>query len=154
MALVVEDGTGLSTADAYVSLADCATYHVKMGNTWTGTDTAKESAIRKATQYIDTRYLFRGVPVNADQALAFPREGVDWPTKRIVDACCELALRALTESLYADLDASIVKREKVGPLEVEYQSTINGGQKRYSLIDDLLSLYMLGGRGQSVVVRA
>ena len=33
MSLVVEDGSGKSNANAYVSLEDCDGYHADMGNT-------------------------------------------------------------------------------------------------------------------------
>ena len=45
----------------------------------------------------------------------------------------------------------LLARERV---EVEYASVRNGGQKRYTLVDDLLSPYVRGGRGQSAIVRA
>jgi hypothetical protein len=152
VALVVEDGTGMDDAEAYVSVADCATYHTAMGNTWTGTVAAKEAALRRATQYIDAMYRFRGYPENESQALAWPRYDYTWPVKAVTDATCELALRALSGALYADEDAAVVESEKVGPIEVKYAR--NMGQKRYRLVDDLLSAYVIGGRGQSRLVRA
>lgn len=32
MSLIVENGTGKSNADAYVTLAECDAYHVRFGN--------------------------------------------------------------------------------------------------------------------------
>ncbi|HOD09097.1 MAG TPA: hypothetical protein PKG98_13515, partial [Myxococcota bacterium] len=69
MSLVVEDGSGKSNANAYVSLEDCDGYHADMGNTaWVVDDedadniAARETAIRKATAFIDRKYngRFRG----------------------------------------------------------------------------------------------
>ena len=50
-------------------MADADAYHTAYGNTgWTGTEAAKEIALRRATQYIDSRYRFRGVRKDSDQS--------------------------------------------------------------------------------------
>ncbi len=155
MALVVEDGTGLDTAESYVSVSDCDAYHTKMGHdAWTGSTAVKEAALRKATQYIDARYAFLGTVVDEDQALQWPREDIDWPTKAITDATCELALRALSGALYSDVEPGQVQSETVGPISVTYARVNNGGQKRYALIDDLLAPYLSTGRSQTRLIRA
>lgn len=67
---------GASNADSYASLADANAYFSDRGVTaWTGTDPTKEAALRKATAYLDNAYRgkWRGVRVNDDQALAWPR---------------------------------------------------------------------------------
>lgn len=74
MALVVTPGA--SDADSYAALADADAYFSGRGVTaWTGTDAVKEAALRKATAYLDNAYRakWRGVRVNEDQALAWPR---------------------------------------------------------------------------------
>lgn len=86
MTLVVEDGNGLPDANAYIDVAFADDYFTLRGVTaWNGAQTAaKEVAIVKATDYIDTVFTnrFLGVPafvsmpadpVN-DQALQFPRD--------------------------------------------------------------------------------
>ena len=76
MSIIVEDGTGLTTAVAYVAVADADAYHTAMGNTaWTGTDAAKEIALRRATQYLDNRYTYRGTRLTSTQALEWPQIG-------------------------------------------------------------------------------
>lgn len=154
MALEVEDGTGKDDAESYVSTADCDAYHTAMGNDWTGTDAVKEAALRKATQYIDARYTFRGEPVSEDQALSWPLQDIDWPVKALTQATCELALKALSGDLYADVEAGEVQSETVGPISVTYSRVSNGGQKRYALVDDLLAPYLRGSRYQAHIVRA
>lgn len=147
MSIVVEDGTGLTTAETYVSVADADAYHTAYGNTgWTGTDAVKEIALRRAAQYIDARYAFRGQRITSNQALEWPRVSYEpdgrtesWPPTRLVHACCEAALRALSDTLQADVSADSIKREKVGEIEVEYgQKT---GQTRYPVVDALLKPY-------------
>ena len=54
VALVVEDGTGLTGANAYVSAADFAAYFAGRGVTPPPFDTV--TAILRATQYLQSHY--------------------------------------------------------------------------------------------------
>ena len=56
--LIVEDGTGLSNADSYASLAEANLYHANHGNVdWSDIDaTTKEQLLRKATDYMVAQY--------------------------------------------------------------------------------------------------
>jgi len=80
MALVVEDGTGLSNAESYISVADADIYiaaYKGADATWDdATDAAKEIAARQATQYIDGLYNWIGEPETSTQALDWPRNYV------------------------------------------------------------------------------
>lgn len=137
MALEVEDGTGKTNADALISLAYADSYHADRGNaTWTGTDAAKEIAIRRASSHLTFGYRWMGYKVKGrDQAMAWPRSWVmdadgwnvdaDSVPIEIQQACAELALAELVEpgALTPTVTPSTqVKREKVGPLEVEYMA--------------------------------
>ncbi|MFA5595937.1 MAG: DnaT-like ssDNA-binding protein [Pusillimonas sp.] len=139
MALIVESGVGLDDAESYVSVADATTYAAKMGHSaWSAvsvTDTQREAALRQATAYIDSRYRFRGKRLTDTQALEWPRDGYAWPQKRVADACCELAVRALAGPLYADVDA-LVTEETIGPLTTKYAA--GDGQVRFTQVDDML----------------
>lgn len=82
MTLVVEDGTGLATAEAYVSVSDADAYHIARGNqSWadqTVPSDSKEAALRRATAFIDATYRgrFPGYPASGRrQALEWPRIG-------------------------------------------------------------------------------
>jgi len=134
MALVVEDGTGKSNAESYLSVADCDTYHTNMGNTgWAGDATVKEVALRKATKFLDNKFRLRwkGTRTNEDQALAWPRSNVedidgfyydsDGIPQSLKDATAELAVRAITEDdgIYPDQENSAPVRSSsvtVGPI--------------------------------------
>ena len=159
MSLIVEDGTGLSTAETFVSVADADAYHSAMNNaTWTGTDAVKESALRRAAQYIDTRYRYKGERKNLNQALEWPRAFYErdgraetWPVANLKAACCEAALRALSDTLTADVSTDQVIEETVGPITVKYAS--KSGQTRYPVVDDLLRKYVIAGAGQIRVER-
>lgn len=160
MALTVEDGTGLAGADSLVSVAIADAYHTAMGNTtWTGTDAAKEIALRRATQYIDNRYTYRGTKLTSTQALAWPRVGYEdgytveaWPVANLKAACCEAALRALSDTLQTDVAADQVTEETVGPITVKYAQKT--GQTRYPVVDSLLARYSIGGAGMLRIERA
>lgn len=149
MSLIVEDGTGLSNAESYASVSDADAYHLSMGNTaWTGAEELKEKALRRATQYLDAWYRFRGERLLLTQSLEFPRVGAtdllpDWPMKNLVAACCELAVRALTGALLEDSSAESIRRERVGPIETEYFRN-DGAQKRYAIVDKLLKDWTYG----------
>lgn len=131
MALTVEDGTGLSVADSYVALTYADAYaEARAWADWEAAgDDEKESALRQAAVYIDTIARYKGVRLKADQEREFPRSGLtDWSSypvtglpKRVRDAAVELARKALTESLYVDLDrGGQVASESVGPVSVSY----------------------------------
>lgn len=164
MALVVEDGTGKVDAESYISLADAGTRHTNLGNTaWTGTDAAKEAALRRATQFMLQRFRTRwkGVRISSTQALDWPRsvlEAVDgWylesdtvPTD-VANACADLALKALSETLNEDLTRGVV-RDKVDVLESEYDR-YSPQAKRYVAIDQMLAPYLMGSGVNSRLVR-
>lgn len=157
MAIIVEDGSGLTNADAYVSVADADAYIAKVSGSasWTAASTsAKELAIRQGTAYLDNRYRsrWRGRRMHDTQALAWPRAyavdddgyGVesDIVPSKVKDATAEAALRALAGTLMADLtNPGTVSRtrKKVGPLETETEYV--GGNSPvpvYRVIDALL----------------
>jgi hypothetical protein len=157
MALVVEDGTGLSTAESFVSLADASARHTAHGNSaWTGTDAVKEAALRRATAHMEQAYRqrWKGARLTRDQALSWPRydafvEGFalasDAVPEAVANACADLALKALSGDLNADLTRPVI-REKVGPLETEYSAHGPEGT-RYRAIDMALAPYLTGGGG-------
>ena len=152
MSLTVEDGTGLSTADSYVSVSDALVYHAAMGNTaWAAaTEGAQEIALRRATQYLDTEYRYRGIRRTTTQALEWPRvnyesdyRAEEWPVVAVEQATCEAALRALTNTLRSDVSSDQVTEETVGPITIKYAS--KSGQTRYPVVASLLRRYVTGG---------
>ena len=108
MAFTVEDGSGISSANAYIDKAFADTYHADQGHAdWTGTDTEKETWIVRATYYIDKRFgrRFRGFRKLKSQSLEWPRldafdndgfllSGEDEVPRLLQRACAEYALRA------------------------------------------------------------
>lgn len=166
MALVTEDGTGLSNAESYVSLADATTRHAALGNAdWAAaaSDTVREQALRRATVYMEGAYRSRwkGTKLLRDQALSWPRYGANvdgWTLEstivpvEVANACADLALKALDGDLTPDLERGIV-RKKIGPLETEYD-TNSPQAKRYRAADMGLAPYLKGSSAMVGLVRA
>lgn len=133
MALVVEDGTGINNANAYLSVAEADSYF-QARNTpkWTTRNTPdKERAILYATAFLDSNFYWLGHIKRLEQALGWPRILVydkdnrtvssDSVPQRVKDAVCELALEGLDKPLSPSLArGGAVKRQKVSSLEIEY----------------------------------
>ena len=174
MALIVEDGSGLVNAESYISVADAATYHANRGNAaWAAiaSDIIREQLLRKATDYMMAVYRLRwaGYRYNSSQALDWPRlyvpildtlstnqfpQYVDFNvvTVAVKNACAELALKANTETLMADLSQATIK-EKVDVIEVEYNK-YSPQYKRYIQIDNMLSIYFKSKDGSAILIRS
>ena len=76
MAFVVEDGSGLDTANSYVSVAEFQLHHTDRGTDVSSfTDAQIQAALIKATDYVDKRFgrRFRGFKESKSQGLEWPR---------------------------------------------------------------------------------
>jgi hypothetical protein len=169
MTITVETGAGLSNSDAFISVADCDSYHDLRGNThWTGSTAHKEAAIRRATAYLSNSYTWAGLRTHGrSQALAFPRSGIydkelygipsDEVPIEIVQATAEIALRELItpNAMTPDfIQSELVMKEKVGALEVTYaNASLNADASRPILliVRDLVSPFLAAGAGNSLV---
>lgn len=159
------------SADSYVTLAATDAWHSARGNAgWTGADSLKESALRRATTWIDAAFgaRFRGVKTGGRaQSLAWPRTGAtdaageaigaDEIPVEIQRATFEAALREIMTpgSLAPDIvpvttTGGAVKRirKQVGPLETETEytegATTGPTEPIFPVIDGLLG-GLLGG---------
>lgn len=151
MALIVENGTGLANADAYISLSTFKAYCSERAYRWEDSeDFAIEAAIRLATGWIDTYNRYKGSRLVATQFLEFPRADLtDWSSHpvtgvphRLKHACAELAFKALTQSLYTDLDrGGMVQSESVGPISVTYAAGAPPG-KVWQFAQKMLEQYI------------
>lgn len=156
MTLIVEDGTGLSTAESFCSVATATTYHSKFGNAeWLDySESEQEIHLRRATRYLEAKFRTRwqGTRVLLEQALSWPRYGVedsdgiyvdsDEVPTLVANATAELALiSAGGETLNPTLDAGTIKRERSKVGEIEEEIEYVGGKrevKSFSFIDDML----------------
>lgn len=165
MSLIVEDGTGMETAESYASVAQADARLAALGMTnWaTLTTTEKEQALRRATVYMVQVYggRWKGTRLYRIQALDWPRYGVEVEgyaissaevPVEVVNACIDTAFKAAAGDLNPDIGRA-VKREKVGPLETEYADY--GSQVvQYRAIDQLLAGLLRGGGANVMLVRA
>jgi hypothetical protein len=156
----VEDGTGKSDANAYISTAWADQYwedhdDSNFTTVWTAMSDP-EMAIRMATQYLDSIYKerWKGKKKLSTQALSWPRSYVadrndytlpnDELPVALMAACAELAIRHENEDegLFPDLDeGGIVEAYSVraGPVsESTRWMTGRSEYKQYSLVDGLL----------------
>lgn len=161
MALTPEDGTGLTTADSYVSLADFGTFLTNRNITTSATDAAKEAALREATSHIDASYEFPSAPYKETQALKFPRfseyyvEGklITGLPAKLLEAVNLLANEALSGSLAPLDDTSRIvrKREKVDVIEEETEYSGAKGGRRFLAVDRLIA--QIGGTKKTGTIR-
>lgn len=168
MVLIVEDGTGKSDAESYVSAANCEAYASSRGLTFTD-NASGEAALRRATGWLDATYMARwpGVRVHGrNQALQWPRTGAedidgnpigdDEIPAELIDALCEAACRefATSGALSPDVvPAQIVQSASVdGAVSVTYagEPTAAGMLPIITAVDNILA--PLIGRKPSAVI--
>ena len=123
--IVVEDGSQVSGANSYASEAELATYAADRGVTISGTAAV---LLIQAMDYIEG-HDFIGMKYSDSQSLLWPRYGVylfgyyvstDSIPELLKEALMEVALGIdAGNNPLSSLDRS-VKKEKVGPVEVEY----------------------------------
>jgi hypothetical protein len=181
MPIVVEDGTGLATAESYLSVAGADTHHAGRSTAaeWAALTTGqKEAALRGATDWLVMVYrmAWKGTRVNAVQALDWPRNDVEradyaygrgnglttisgdyyYPSDEVPAevewATAYMALKAHGGELLPE-EAQRAKREKVGPIEVEYADW--GSQStRYPAVDGKLAPLLKNTGNSMKVVRS
>lgn len=147
MAFVVEDGTGISNANAYISVAFYRAYFADRGKDVSAqTDEQVQGYIVRATDYVEQRFgsQYQGTRKTLTQSLGMPRTGMTYDGVRLsADAIPALFQMGIAEysnraSKYADLapdapvlfardaanggtipaaGAVIAESKKVGPIE-------------------------------------
>lgn len=125
MALVVETGAGLATAESYASVAEADAYFATFGNeAWSQTEVEqREVALRKATRDLDLMYAstWDWYPVKDDQALRFPRlttEGVPVNLKRAAIELAGMILQGYEPFAYSAESEVAEKTVKVDVIEL------------------------------------
>ena len=165
MALVVEDGTGLSTATGYITVAFFNDFCTVEGLTvFPHNETKVEHAIQRATRYLDTRFDFQGYRAVTTQALAWPRTNAYYWDGRaallvpveVQEACAFYAHTSLSSTLapsptYDESGNRIVRKvERVGPITRETEFGQDGRQptfRKYPAADQRLrELIVTGNR--------
>ena len=159
--LIIEDGSGKSDADSYVSVAEADAYHQRMGNgLWSqafedGTDipARKDAALRKAAVFLDGYVLSRvtGARKSPRQGLLFPRAGMTDHAGAAVDeasipqaykaAQCEAALLVLlgTQLTVEAAAGPLLRRRRTGELEKEWIEDSYCKKPVFGWLDSILS---------------
>lgn len=172
MALVVEDGTAKTDAESYITVAAADAYHSARGNAaWTGADSVKEAALRKAAAFIDGRYRdrWRGSRRTKDQALAWPRVKVvdsdGFPVASnvlptaVAQACAEAALLVVAGTDLTPVlehgGALQAESVQVGPIsESKTYRPSAPARATYTKLDDLLGGIIRVGSTSGYIERA
>ena len=157
MALVVEDGTGLSNSESYISVTDATSYHAARDNPDWLLITDKEAALRKATDYMIQVYrsLWQGYRSITAQALDWPRQSVynnEYPEEiaiasnivpvEIKNACAELALKTYTDEVLLTDEEQKLTQETIGPITVKYSDNSTTSTKQYSSVSAILKPFL------------
>jgi hypothetical protein len=163
MAIVIEDGTGVSTAESYISVAAATTYFANFGSSdaWLALED-QEVALRRATRDLDALYGMSYVSdrLTTTQALLWPREAFTDNLGRtttglpaaVAQAVAELALiNATADSTGEGATTGNVKRlvTKLDVLEKSTEffaptTTTSTARRKVSI---LLAPYLIGGTG-------
>ena len=137
MALIIEDGTGITNAESYATAAELASYATLYGVTVPSTEAEQEALLRQAAVQMNVMS-WKGHTANADQALAWPRSNV-WVDGRLIannyiPARIQYGQMALAAEIFNDQTnppdqrQGPVTKEKVDVLEVEYGQVENTGK--------------------------
>lgn len=157
--IVVEDGTGKTDSNSYISEADFSTYANDRGVTISGTASI---LLVQAMDYIEQQK-YKGIKNSSSQALQFPRSGVvidgyiqdsDSIPQLLRDAQCEVAIAIDSGNNPLSNVERVLKRTKVGSIELEY-SDGSRDTVYLSAVENKLTKLISGGRSINVqVVRA
>ena len=155
MALIVEDGTGLSDANSYVGVAYADAYFLARNVTAWASLTIKEALLIQATDYMEAVYSesWKGTVLLDTQSLSFPRiidDAIVYPD-RLLKAVCELALKANDGTLLVDVEQRTIE-EKIDVITVKY-AEYSDQKTQYSFVYGLISPYLMSSGVSKKVVR-
>lgn len=149
MALIVEDGTGKEDANTFVTLDEARSYATGRGITLPVEDTAVEALIINAADFLFMYEVrLKGVRANDEQALIYPRKGVEINGAELAQDAIPATLKKAQLQLVIEGNsgsltisrrgADFIKRKKTGPLEKEWSEAVYlqyGNSVSYPLVD-------------------
>lgn len=144
---VQEDGTGLSNATSYASIAQFRQYWENRGVDYsTKSDAQVKGYLNAATEYIDMNYKFKSSQKVTTQALEWPRLDVydqncilvTGAPVEVINATCFMAAQVINGQL--NQVETNVRSESAGPVSVSY-----GGNpsKSYPAAAKMLRFYTI-----------
>jgi len=164
MTLIIEDGTGVSGANTYASVASVDSYCSDHGySDWSGTDAVKEAAILRAMIFLESQQ-WKGIKAFRDNPLEWPRSYVTDKNGYAVNANIvhPQVVKALCEAAYRELQTpgcllQDIKREDVleslnvaGAVVVSFSASAPITTD-YRLIKSLLQGLIVAGGGVRLV---
>ena len=129
MALIIEDGTIVENANSFTTVAECRAFADARGLDLPNEDAGVEKLLVSACDFLfSLEKDFQGIREHVDQELPFPRDEITVHSmdasgmipKILKQAQCRLAFDASQNALQATGSGRVVKKEGVGPLQVEY----------------------------------
>jgi len=148
MALIIEDGSIVQNANSYVTLAEARDFALNYNVTLTTDDSALTALLVQAKDYLQT-IDFKGLYVDSEQELSFPREylyindkEIDSQSipKKIKQAQIMLAMIASEGvDLLSTVSGQKVVKEKLGDLEVQYSDKDSIGSTQEPIFMQLKS---------------
>ncbi len=160
MAFIVEDGTGLTDSNSYVSVQEYRDYFANRGiDVLSETDAQIEGWLVQATDFIDLQYEYKGWQLLDTQALKFPRESYDEDytvvslgvPKAVKNATIEISKQVKTGvDVYIDEKVNLLsEKNKVSVIETDktYKDTMKSSVDRFKQVNLLLNPYLLRPAG-------
>ena len=149
MSITVEDGSVVSGANSYLSVADADSYFTEHSSPadWSGATTGeKEAALKYATLWLDNNQKWYSCIVSTSQVLDWPRKsfvdsegrsigGSNVMPQALLDATAELAIEYI-KSNFVEATENI-RRERMGSSETEYSG--GGPGMDYSFVVLMIS---------------
>ena len=129
MALIIEDGSIVAGANSFATVAECRAYCDLRGLALPTDDSDVEPLLITASDFLfSLEGDYQGNRSDSSQVLVFPRSVVylfgadvsDTIPQILKDGQCRLAFDATQQTLLATGDGRVIKKEGVGPLQVEY----------------------------------
>lgn len=153
MALIIEDGTMVATANSYATLIEIRAYALERGVTLPTVDAAVEVMAIKAIDYMESlRSKYKGFAASVTQALCWPRTCVYIDGILVDSTKIPVLIKKAQMQLVIDLNAGFelmptiegasVKKEVVGPIETEYFPGTNLATPRLTAFNTLVSQYL------------
>lgn len=161
--MIVEDGTGVTGANALISVAEFNQFATDRNIDPTDYDTEQieGSIVTASVDYIDTYFTFKGDALTTTQGMQIPTDEVGVESK-IKLACYQAALLNLKGRLFVDpteleLNGQVIlERDKLGVLETEKEYK-EGGNYTYKFptvsVDRLLQPFTTNSGGLGDVKR-
>jgi hypothetical protein len=169
--MTLDTTVGGASSDSYATLAEYQAKAAAFGWTLGSTDVADEVNLRKAAQFLDSRHVYRGTKATAEQAREWPRYDslestfgyayypypifADKIPLAIKEAQMEMAFLIQGGATpFATVDGLVKrKREKLDVIEEETEYFGGQGRQSYPGVTAILRHYIIGGPGQSQMVR-